>query len=269
MDIEKNKQPVRHFILTHGRSGSNFLVNTLNLHPNLTNYGEILGEWTMPYKVYQCVKFLGIEWDEFLDLLYSSSSLYYCAQVVSVLSHIRQGKEINFKRKKDISSIGLKDFVFLLKKRGLKDYLKLRDDVKVLHLLRKNHLKKYISLLNMHTTGVVKSEKKGRGNNKLVIDVNDMLSKLETMKKEENIGFEIVDALSPERVLIIDYDEYFKNPDRTKAINKTIFSFLKVIDLDIMSKQKKIMSNNLRDCIDNYEEVRKTLVGSCYEEFLF
>jgi len=32
----------RHINLTSGSSGSNYLTNTLNQHPQLVNYGEIL-----------------------------------------------------------------------------------------------------------------------------------------------------------------------------------------------------------------------------------
>ena len=40
----------KHFIFTSGRSGSNYLSNTLNISKKCVNYGEVLGEWTVPYK---------------------------------------------------------------------------------------------------------------------------------------------------------------------------------------------------------------------------
>ncbi len=40
----------RHIILTSGRSGSNYLANTLNQHPQIVNYGEVLATTLIPYK---------------------------------------------------------------------------------------------------------------------------------------------------------------------------------------------------------------------------
>lgn len=42
----------KHIILTNGRSGSNYISGVLNSHPHITNYGEVLGEWTVPYMIY-------------------------------------------------------------------------------------------------------------------------------------------------------------------------------------------------------------------------
>ena len=43
----------RHIILTNGRSGSNNIANTLNLHAQLVNFGEVLGSWTLPRRLYE------------------------------------------------------------------------------------------------------------------------------------------------------------------------------------------------------------------------
>jgi len=108
----------RHFILTHGRSGSNFLANCLNKHQSLVNYGEVLGEWTQPYRLFKLYKKAGKGWPEYLDALYTSSTLFYAAQSVSALKHLKTGRKINFKRKSAIKSLGVKDFVFLANKPG-------------------------------------------------------------------------------------------------------------------------------------------------------
>ncbi len=268
MSNEIIKTVGRHFVLTHGRSGSNFLVNTLNRHPALVNYGEALGEWSVPYKIFCYLHMLGVEWDNYLDLLYTMRIFYYGSQAVSAVSHMRDRKKINFKWRGNIVSVGLKDFAFLIEKRGLMDYLQSRSDIRVLHLFRRNHLKRYISLLNMHATGVVKSEARIMGRKKLVIDVADMIDKLQVFEKEETVGFAIANVIPKNRIFQIDYDEYFSDPDVTKEINSLIFKFLGVADMALMSSQKKIMSNKLVDCIDNYDEVCDALSGSRLERFL-
>ena len=71
----------RHLILTHGRSGSNFLTNSLNLHPQVVNYGEVLGDWTLPCKLRKLNLLNSESYEQYLDQLYTSSPLYYCAQL--------------------------------------------------------------------------------------------------------------------------------------------------------------------------------------------
>ena len=40
----------RHFILTNGRSGRNYFVQARNKQPQIANYGEVLGDWTLAGK---------------------------------------------------------------------------------------------------------------------------------------------------------------------------------------------------------------------------
>lgn len=259
--------PERHFILTHGRSGSNFLVNSINMHPDLTNYGEVLGEWTVPYKLYRIMSVFDVALDKYLDKLYSNAPLFYSAQVASAISHITKGKPVNFKRKSNLKSLGFKDFAFLLEKRQLLSYLENRQDIKIIHLVRKNHLKRYVSLLNMRNTGIVKSEE-NKKNNKITVNIKDTIENLEIFEKEIMTGNLIVEKLDSHRVLNIDYDKYFENSQSITDTNNMVFQFLGVTELDILSKQQKIMSNNLMECIENYHELYEALKGTRFENLL-
>ncbi len=259
--------PERHFILTHGRSGSNFLVNSINMHPDLTNYGEVLGEWTVPYKLYRIMNVFNVAPDKYLDKLYSNAPLFYSAQVASAISHIAKGKPVNFKRKSRLKSIGLKDFAFLLEKWQLLNYLENRSDIKIIHLVRKNHLKRYVSLLNMRNTGIVKSEE-NKKNNQVTLDIKDTIKNLEIFEKELMTGNSIIEKLEPHRVLNIDYDKYFENSQSIIGTNNKVFRFLGVTELDISSSQQKIMSDKLEDCIKNYPELYEALKGTRFENLM-
>ena len=90
----------RHIILTSGRSGSNYLTNTLNQHPQIVNYGEILASMIIPYKFYdRCKKYKLCNWSviDYLNYAYNSKTFFYTAQFYSVYSHFRKKKAIKFK----------------------------------------------------------------------------------------------------------------------------------------------------------------------------
>jgi len=259
----------KHFILTHGRSGSNFLVNTINLHPNLVNYGEVLGEWTLPYRLCNYKRCSDSDWSVFIDNLYSSSIYYYAAQVISLFSHLKKRKPSNFKTKNNITSIGIKDFAFLLKNRCLEDYLASNQDIKVIYLARKNQFNRYLSLLNMQITGQVKSE---TGNatkvSKFSIDIEDLLSSLKTYEAEMFIAEDILKDVSPSRILRIYYEDYFNNEENIQSTNRKVFEFLGVNSIDIYSSHKKILNNSLEELILNFQEVKEALAASPYNRYL-
>lgn len=265
--MSNEKTIKRHFVLTDGRSGSNYLINTLNKHPQIVNYGEVLGDWTLPYKLYRTMKWTGIKSREYIDLLYGSTSLYYLGQIASAISHIRNREKINFKLKSNIRNIGIKDFSFLLEKRGLLNYLSNASDIYVIHLYRNNILKRYISLVRMQKTGIVKTKSKVSPV-KLYIDINDMLKKIAIFEREKELGFMIADKIPKNRLMTISYEDYFNSAESISLINSRIFKFLSVQPIDIKSSQKKIGNDNLKMYIANYNEIKHTLNGTKYEKYL-
>ncbi|MEM7581601.1 MAG: hypothetical protein AAF316_17540, partial [Cyanobacteria bacterium P01_A01_bin.80] len=74
----------KHLILTNGRSGSNYLVTLFNSHPQITNYGEVLGDWTLPYKLNKKIKFglpLFDNYHNYLNYIYNSKLFFYSSQI--------------------------------------------------------------------------------------------------------------------------------------------------------------------------------------------
>jgi hypothetical protein len=89
----------KHIIFTHGRSGSNYLRDLLNTHPHVTNYGEVLGDWTLPQKLHK-IGWGGQSNIEFLERVYSSQSFFYLAQLYSTYEHVRKRKPRQFNPEK-------------------------------------------------------------------------------------------------------------------------------------------------------------------------
>ncbi|MGB3512435.1 MAG: hypothetical protein WBA93_24990 [Microcoleaceae cyanobacterium] len=134
----------KHIILTNGRSGSNYLSNLLNTHPQIVNYGEVLGKWTLPYKLHTRLGLGGRSATDYLDYILTSPSFFYMGQLYSILSHFKKGKKINFKLWSQVKTIGIKDFSINFVKRNIKDYLRDHQDILVINLYRENQLKRIV-----------------------------------------------------------------------------------------------------------------------------
>lgn len=257
----------RHIIFTNGRSGSNFIANTLNLHPEVVNFGEVLGEWTMPYRVYKKFSLLGISNRKYIEFIFNSPFIFYSAQLISLISHYRRGVPANFKNRGKVKSIGVKDFSFLIQRRNLADWLINDKSIKVIYLYRENLLKRYLSLVMMERTGVVKSEKNMQSLS-VNIDINDMLSELDLYKTQRDYEEQIIERIQEDRVVRLCYEEYFSSEKKMASENNKIFDFLGVAPIKSKSSHKKINSDNLAALIENFEEVKSSLKGSYYSKFI-
>lgn len=259
----------KHFILTGGRSGSNHLTNSLNKHPSLVNYGEVLGEWTLPYKLYRILRPLGVTSERFIDLLYENALPFYMGQVVSAISHLRNKAPVNLKRRSQIETVGIKDFAFLIYRRRLTSYLADRKDIRVIHLRRINLLHRYLSLVRMGRTGIVKTREKRALAKKLFVDTVDMMRGLKQLAFEESQELDIVSAIEPSRLYSVLYEDYFSSKERMQDILAEILNFLDLSPVPLISDQKKISPDRLEDSIKNYSEVCEALKGGAFEDYLY
>jgi hypothetical protein len=263
----------RHIVFTNGRSGSNYISGLINHHPNLTNYGEVLGEWTIPYRLYENFFAGRTTTEAYLDYIYSSSSFFYLSQTYSAIAHIRKSKKINFKNLNSVKSLGIKDFSMNFIRRDLRNYLRDRPDIKVISLYRENHLERYISYLNLKQSGVVSVEKNQAKrvptkDLKVRVSPDEMLSDLERIEKETEDQLEIVRDLSPERVYEIRYEELFSSKEKSSSIQLGMFDFLGVEPLDIQGSSKKILTKKMPEIIENYDEFLSQIRNTRYEKFV-
>ena len=257
----------KHIIFTNGRSGSNFIANTLNLHPEIVNFGEVLGEWTFPYKLYIKISWLGVSSERYINSIYNSFFIYYIAQFISILSHKKTGKAINFKTRSNVKSIGVKDFSFLIKSRELENWLIKSTDIKVIYLYRENILKRYLSLVMMNQTGIVKSESSSN-KRAISIDIEDMLSELSIYESQLEHERSIINRIIPKRIIELRYEDYFSNDKKMNDETNKIFEFLGVKPIKLKSSQKKLNADKLDELIDNYDDVKNALLNTNYFKHL-
>ncbi len=266
----------KHIIFTNGRSGSNYILSLLNSHPSVVNFGEVLGKWTLSYKLHTRFGLGGKSIREYLDNIYKSPFFFYMAELYSAYSHIKKRKKICFKHRSNISSIGIKEFSLNFKRLDLHDYLTDNNDILVVNLYRENQLKRLVSLEIMKQSGVVfvdkKRKKVGRPKhlkiNKCTLDTIHIVEQLTIYQNELNDQISLAKSIPSQRVLNIKFEDLFESEQKKTDYTVKLFKFLKVEPLQIKSSHHKILSNNLPDIIANYDEIHAILRKTRFAHFL-
>jgi len=263
----------KHIIFTMGRSGSNYLSNLLNAHPEATNYGEVLGEWTLPFKIFSRIKTRKSSTEGYLDFIFTSASFFYLSQIYSAYSHLRKGKPINLKRRGALKTIGIKEFSVNFHRRNICNYLSSRDDILVINLYRENVLKRLISLEKMQESGaaVFSSTSESANPNtkdKIVLQIPQLLEGLNLFQKEFETHQQMIQDLPQDRVLNIRYEDLFADTAGRSRYDNEIFRFLGLKPIAIASDHRKLLSDDLRQVVANYQEVEQALRNTEYERYL-
>lgn len=256
-----------HIILTSGRSGSNYLTNVLNLHPQLVNYGEVLASMIVPYKLYARCKLCPWSKEQYLNAFYQGKFFFYTGQLYSAYAHRKAGKPVNFKKYRTVVSVGTKDFFLNVKNKQVVDYYTSRPEIAVIYLHRGNLLRRYLSMIFLRKTQIAASEKVVAVQ-KVVIDMAQMSESLKVMEQEIADEQHILTLLTKHRILPIRYEDYFSSEQAILDHNRQVFEFLGVEPIPIKSQHKKILPQTLPDLVENYAEFKDFLQGSPYEKYL-
>jgi len=258
----------RHFIFTSGRSGSNYLSNTLNMCPDCVNYGEVLGEWTLPHKLIGRLLCDKSGADKYLSLIYTNKTYFFLAQIYSAYSHLKSKRKINYKAINNVSSVGVKDFLVTMERYNAFDFIRTNDDIKIIYLYRQNLLKKYISGVFMKNSRIASSYS-DVNIKPIEIDIFHMMSNLKVMLNESIREKEFISSLQKHEVMTIEYENYFESEKSISDWNNKIFEFLDILPVDMKSGQKKILPNSLRDTVVNSSEIIESLANTEYKCFLY
>ncbi|MDO6712211.1 sulfotransferase domain-containing protein [Aliiglaciecola sp. 2_MG-2023] len=248
-------------ILTNGRSGSNYLVDIINQHPSLYNYGEVLGSWSKKRKIKQ---FLRIEKEEdYLQFILQNKVFFYLSQLFYFLKNRSLFK---YKKPSYVTHTGIKEFGIHIQRLNLKHWLLNNDNLQIIHLYRENQLDRYISLFAMQSTGLVSSQKSS-SKMKITIDCNDLLNTLDIYEKEMEFQFELANSVDSSRVMSLSYENLFYDENKNELIGQ-MFDFLGVPRIPLKERHKRILSNELSEKIENYSELVNALQGTKYSKYL-
>ncbi len=268
---EINLKYSKHFILTSGRCGSNFMANTINLSSQAVNYGEVLGPWTIPHKLHHwALKNFGLSYEGYLDYVWSNGLFFYAAQSYSAYSHLKKKTPINFKRKSKLATVGIKDFYIHIKNNKIEDYFICQEQLNVVHLRRDNLLKRVISSMLMNKVGVVSTQENANKNLKAEINIQRLLKYLDSDAELDRAEKEFVRKLEKRHpVYRVSYEQYFKDSESLNKYNKEIFEFIGIDPIEEMSGHKKILSNELKEVVGNYDELERAIKLTPHEEYLY
>lgn len=264
----------QHFIYTEARSGSNFLVDIFNQHPHLVNYGEVLGDWTKPHKLYRAIT-RKLPDMAYLNYIYTSRLFYYLSQFFYAYQNYKRRKPIQFKWYSQISSVGVKDFHHTLLKYGLLDFFRAHPKLYIIYLYRQNLLKQHVSLEVMRATRVVSSEMTQDGkavaqtqSARIRVDPSEILAVLANAEKEVLEREKILCRVDSDHLLRISYEDLFASPKSQEQFRYQAFNFLGVEPIAATSRQRKLSSDNLQDLIENYGELYQALINTPFAKYL-
>jgi len=265
-DVAKGGSLVhQHVILTLGRSGSNTLVDCCNQHPNLLNYGELLGEWNTIRKVQRRFGFRSGDDAGYLDALLQDRSMAWLLNSGRTFNKLRRFEFGSGKRLRDIRSIGFKDFSLNFLNYGLRSYLRDRDHIKVVGLQRRSLVDRILSGKMLRETGIVKAREDVGDIPQIRLEPDEILQSLEVFENESQLLDEMLGELPENRVHRIDYSDLYASADATQSIVGDVFEFLGVERRPVKIRMKKIVKNGALDAIGNLDECRMATRGTKYE----
>ena len=220
----------RFAIVGHARTGTNYLASGLRSSNSIRVYDEIFAAHNRE---------IGKDYEKIFSVLFR-------------------------KQLRSIKVVGFKLFYYHLSEDEWEKFLR-NDDIKIIHITRKNPLRTIVSLDIAFMTGrwhtsLLHSKAK---NKKIVIDVNTLLNRLEQIQVyEETTRTRFKDKA----ILEVIYEELVKDPVNEL---KRIGAFLNITDINpnkiILKKQNP---EKLNELIINYHEVAQLLADTKYANLL-
>ncbi|KAJ4848667.1 hypothetical protein Tsubulata_041005 [Turnera subulata] len=248
---ECEHNPVRYFaILSMQRSGSGWFETLLNSHVNVSSNGEIFSVLDRRRNASSIIKTL----DKVYNLdFYTSASKNECSAAVGFKWMLNQGVMVHHK-----------EIVEYFNRRG----------VAAIFLFRRNLLRRMVSvmansydrhakLLNGTHKSHVHSVEEAETLSKYKPTIDSTLL-IENLKEVEATAAKALEYFNSTRHIVLYYEDLVKN----RTILKDVQKFLRVPLMELTSRQVKIHKGPLRDHVENWEDVNKTLIGTSYESFL-
>ncbi|XP_066330923.1 uncharacterized protein [Miscanthus floridulus] len=242
---------VRFFaILSMQRSGSGWVETLLNSHPNISSNGEIFSVKERRSNITAITKTL----DKLYNLdWYSSAAKNECTAAVGLKWMLNQGL---MKHHQEI--------VEYFNRRG----------VSAIFLLRRNLLRRYVSILaNAHDSAMKqlngthkahvhsKHEAEILAQYKPTIDKKTLITEL---KRSDKLASAALVNFKNTRHVVLYYEDVVSN--RTMLMD--VLDFLRVPKRKLSSRHVKIHTKRLCDHIDNWADVNNFLKGTRFESFL-
>lgn len=251
--LDGHKDYCRFVVVGKGRSGSNFLFGLLNSHSQIFTFGEIFRRpnsigWDRPgYREYLQSRYM-------ISLMQDNPVFFL-------------EKEVFRKFPRNITAVGFKIFYHQAKgdsRESVWNFLKDKKDIKVIHLKRKNILKRLLSMKKAYVTGQwAKRNKDSESHDNIRIS----LTYDECLKEFTNI-----------RHNQIKYDDFFADHQKIDLLYedlahdyeneiRRVQNFLGVEYEILCPSTYKQSSQSLSQEISNYFELKEKFQDTPWESF--
>lgn len=248
------KDPVRFVILGTQRTGTILLMGLLDSHPAIVCTGELfqhkadLVQHSVPrYRLYVA--------SSLRDRIF-----YLAARRRSIQSYL-DGVFMTL----DAPAVGFKLMLDQARRfPAVLDYLRAHD-FKVIHIVRQNLLKMYISRFRARQTGVYLSTESAE-KVLLHVPVDSLVEELAALEEEQETLQSLVSRLSLDSVTV-SYESIASRARQSEL--RRLLLFLGVDpDVHLEPRSTKITPDDLGEAIANYEEVVTALADTAYQRFL-
>ncbi|KAI3706087.1 hypothetical protein L1987_76342 [Smallanthus sonchifolius] len=243
--------PVRYFvILSTQRSGSGWFETLLNSHINVSSNGEIFSVKPRRSNISTIVDTLDKIYN--LDWL-TSASKNECTAAVGLKWMLNQGLMQNYE--------------------AIVEYFNAKG-VSVIFLFRRNLLRRRISIL---ANAYDQSAKPLNGKHKSHVHSPDEAKILASykpsinttllipeLKQADDMVKQALEYFNSTRHIVLYYEDMIKNHTLLNGVQ----DFLRIPHMELKSRQVKIHKGPLHEQVENWDDIRKVLNGTPYENFL-
>ncbi|MCH2106115.1 MAG: hypothetical protein MK291_05690 [Planctomycetes bacterium] len=259
----------RHVVLTSGRSGSNHLVAAINQHPALCNFGEVLGPWTLPAKLWSPARWLGASEERLLETVYSSRAVYYAAQSLSFVSRGLGGRATHFRGRHRLSSLGVKEFFIHLRDPAALAWFRRCDGLSIIHLKRDDLLARALSVHRLNLKGRAVTLARDVPGEAMSVDPEALLGTLDALKEEALEEERLLEQLSHHRRLSLVYERDLASSDDAARALEKVHEFLEVESVPLSDTgHRSAVRGRPIEAVENRAEVEAALKGSQHAELL-
>ncbi len=269
--IPGHQDYTKFIILCRSRTGSNLLLNQLQFHQNIRMFYEVFSQDNSSKEF----------WDYINHDLQNIRDLKQNNPLELVNSFVYRAMPL------EVKAVGFKLFYYHArsgKQQEIWQYLKDRQEIKIIHLVRRNLLKTYVSQQLALTTNSWYSKGdwtmfglRDRSKTTLAIQLNYEKT-LEALAETNKLEQETLEALAETNKLEQENEDFFKDhqllkifyedlvEDNTKEMAK-VQNFLGVKPTSVYISTKKQSPNSLQKSIQNYAELKNCFQESPYADF--
>lgn len=148
-------------------------------------------------------------------------------------------------------------------------YLANLEQYKIIHLQRRNLLKKYVSHILMHRMLEFNRQKAHLKEKVPIVNIEiDIDHAIRYFESETKIKETTITKLDNVPILDVFYEDMIKNGTISDLTARSISSFLEVQNTRYEANLVKTNPNNLSDFVSNYRDVEKRISGTKWASFL-